>query len=149
MESTVRHISKFISTYFSIWLFRMFTKPLLVMSFLHLLPKFASNVPAMGWGQYLHFILDYGITCTCCACCICCTEIFQYLSDNRAQIWGKWCLLAPFRKCFNNPRKDGQFGIVLVYFMRNTPQTLTFANVCQLFTSKWQHYHTQCSSNII
>ena len=32
--------------------------------------------------QYLHFMLHYGIKCTCCAF----TNIFPYLSENRAQI---------------------------------------------------------------
>ena len=60
-------------------------------------------------------------------------------------------VLAPFRKwnSFNNSRKDGKFGIDLVDSMLNTLQTLELANVSQLFTSTWKHYHTQWSPNII
>ena len=39
--------------------------------------------------QKVHFKLYYGIKCTCCAF----TDILQYLSKDRAQIWEKWYLI--------------------------------------------------------
>ena len=50
---------------------------------------------------------------------------------------------------FNNSRKYGEFGVYVVDFTLNTLRTLELANVLQLFTFIWKHYHTQWSPNII
>ena len=76
--------------------------------------------------------------------------IFQYLRKSRAQNFREM-VLVPSRKwnSFNNSKKDGKFGIDVVESMLNTLQTLELANVSQLLTSTWKHYHTQLSPNII
>ena len=57
--------------------------------------------------------------------------LYQYISVLIEMV------LTPFmkRNYFNNPGKDGKFGIDLVASMLNKLQTIELANVSRLFTS--------------
>ena len=90
-------------------------------------------------------MLDYGKKMYMC--------LYQYMSVFEQNKGSKLVemILSPFRKwhSFNKSRKDGKFDTDLVDSLLHTLLTLELANVYQLLTSTWKHYHTQWSPNII